>query len=406
MTLRKALTQGKPYFHCQVKTFTNSRNKGWPKIPTDNVISWDAFNIQNLNESYGHILDSPIPEGELNVPKPDSVLPSVRKIAKPRDISHLIKWSDAVLGPTFEFARNKLELQPGTAVKRDFTQPEKTHTRPGLANKTKAGRIKADHVIQLDDFPMQMLVLGLGRPSRYFSGRRLVHEQREGPLWQVRQLANLCAHSKTRYGYILTDEDFVACCFSIGGPESEASESKVSESKVSESRVPGWTVAVKAVPWTKAGETQLTTDLALWWLCMLAVSDPANRRLVRKEDTIEIDHWDVDLHGDDRGWVRRHHYSRLEEPIEPPPPPAYRSPSPDNAEGIAAAFGAEVGINADPAFEGFDLNADPAFEDFDLNADPGLDFLATYPLLPPFQEGDNWGNLPNFNCFCWHRYGQ
>ncbi|KAI1501572.1 hypothetical protein F5X99DRAFT_382343 [Biscogniauxia marginata] len=55
---------------------------------------------------------------------------------------------------------------------------------------------------------------------------------------------------------------------------------------------------------------------------MLAVSDPRNRRLIRKEDMIRIHHWDVCWYGDDRGWVRRHHYSLLEEPTEPPTPPA------------------------------------------------------------------------------------
>lgn len=32
-------------------------------------------------------------------------------------------------------------------------------------------------------------------------------------LWPLRQLANLCDMAKTRYGYIVTDQDLVACCF-------------------------------------------------------------------------------------------------------------------------------------------------------------------------------------------------
>ncbi|KAI1074295.1 hypothetical protein F5B20DRAFT_564040 [Whalleya microplaca] len=384
MTLRKALTQGKPSFPCKVQSYGNSKNSDWPKIQTNNIVSWDAFNIQNLNASYGHILDSPIPEGQLDVPKPSTVLSSVQEIAKAHDINHLIQWSDGVLGPTFEFARKKLELQLGTAVKRDFMKPE-THLRPGLTNKSKNGRIKADHAIQLDDLDMPMLVLGLGRTSRHFPGRRIINQDRAGPLWLVRQLANLCVHSNTRYGYILTEEDFVACCFST------------------EDRS-GWTVAVKAVPWTKAGETQLTTDLALWWLCMLAISSRSNRRLTCKKDTIGIDHWDVRWYGDDRGWVRRHHYSLVEEPTVPPTPPPYRSPSPANAEGVAAAFSAGVGINADPDF---DLHAETVLEP---NANASFDFVAgpipahlqqandNWDDLPDLQQAnDNWNDLPDFN---------
>ncbi|KAH9994516.1 hypothetical protein F4779DRAFT_623336 [Xylariaceae sp. FL0662B] len=98
-------------------------------------------------------------------------------------------------------------------------------------------------------------------------------------------------------------------------------------------------------------------------------------------------------YGDDRGWVRRHHYSLLEEPTEPPPPPGYRSPSPDNAEGVAAAFGAQVDINADPAF---DLSAEAVP---DLSADAGFDFVAD-PMLALLQETNHdWDGLPDFNVF-------
>lgn len=76
--------------------------------------------------------------------------------------------------------------------------------------------------------------------------------------------------------------------------------------------------------------------------------------------------------------------------------PTYRFHYPDNAEGIAAAFGAEVGINADPAF---DLNAEAVPE---LDADAGFDFVAD-PILAVLQEAnDDWDELPDFNeCPSW-----
>ncbi|KAJ8121993.1 hypothetical protein O1611_g9958 [Lasiodiplodia mahajangana] len=169
MTLRKALTQAKPSFPCKMRGSANTRDHNWPELRGNQIVSWDAFSIENLNASYGHILDSPIPEGQLDVPNPSSVFSSVQEIATPNDINHLIKWSDKVLGPTFEFARKKLELEHGTAVRSDFMQPEETHTRPGLPNKTKNGRIKAGHVIQLDDLDMPMLVLGRKDFSDLFS---------------------------------------------------------------------------------------------------------------------------------------------------------------------------------------------------------------------------------------------
>ncbi|KAI1167141.1 hypothetical protein F5B18DRAFT_528510 [Nemania serpens] len=332
MTLRKALTQAKPSIPSKLKPGANSRNNRWPEIDQKSIVSWNAFNLENLNASYGHILDKPIPEGQLDVPQANSVLSSVQEISTVRDINHLIMWSDRVLGPTFDFARKQLGLQLGVEVRRDLAPLDSTYTRPGVNNGTRSGRIKADHVIELDDLNTPMLVLGLGRPNRYFPGRHITNNLSKGVLWPVKQLANLCSHSNTRYGYILTDQDFLACCFSSADPKK---------------RKAGWMVAIKAVPWTKSGETQLTTDLALWWLCMLAISDPSNRELTRKELVIGIDRWDDHNHEDERGWVRRHYYSHHEEPIEPPPPPPYQTPSPDNTEGIAAAFSAEVGINWD-----------------------------------------------------------
>lgn len=42
----------------------------------------------------------------------------------------------------------------------------------------------------------------------------------------------------------------VVCCFTIDDPLGEPDESK-------------WSVAIKTIAWTKTGERQLTTDLAL-----------------------------------------------------------------------------------------------------------------------------------------------
>lgn len=66
-----------------------------------------------------------------------------------------------------------------------------------------------------------------------------------------------------------------------------------------------------------------------------------------------IDEWDVHRYDDERGWVRRHKYSKFEEPTDEPLPPAYEPPTTGSAEVMAAAFNAEAGINADPAFDMF-----------------------------------------------------
>ncbi len=67
---------------------------------------------------------------------------------------------------------------------------------------------------------MQNLVVGLGRVSTKWSGRgllaRLDNREFFWPVRQpVRQLAHLCKITKTRYGYIQTNEELVALEFRL-----------------------------------------------------------------------------------------------------------------------------------------------------------------------------------------------
>lgn len=111
-----------------------------------------------------------------------------------------------------------------------------------------------------------------------------------------------------------------------------------------------WSAEVMPIPWSKSGQTQLTTDLALWWLCMLALSNPQNRRVVRPWEMVSIDSWEPPhKHDDERGWTQRHWYSKFERTVDEPPP-EYESPAADDAQGQAAAFQGTVGLNGDADF--------------------------------------------------------
>lgn len=377
LTLRKALTQAKCSVPYRVKG-RNTRDPAWPGLDiydgADRINAWEEFTIENLNASYGHILDQTIPEGRLKVPETSQALGTV-EITKPEHVNHLIEWSDGVVVPTLEFARGKLHIDAGTSLKSRFASPDKTGVRPGFANKNRNGRIKVDHLIELDD-RLPTLLVGLGRPSNSFPGRHLVEGCNKETIWPLRQLANLCLHSQTRFGYVLAEQDLVACCFSAEDPKARDS---------------AWSVAVMPVPWTKSGPGHLTTDLALWWLCMLTISAPRNRQLTRRDHMSAIDGWDLHMYDDERGWVRRHKYSKFEEPTDEPLPPPYQSPSPGNAAGTAAVLAAEVGINLDPDFDLFPLAAADAVVpnlpfDENLNQDDidfGLGDLADFNFNAP-----------------------
>ncbi|KAI6084608.1 hypothetical protein F4821DRAFT_279999 [Hypoxylon rubiginosum] len=343
-TLRHILSQPKPVVPCKSKAFKNSKGD-WPELRAAGVSLWTDFNLNNLNESYGHVLDLQIPD-DLSTPKPDQTFAAL-EVTSPIDINHLIKWNDEMINPTVDFARKYLNLHNGVFLSTRVEAPDKS-----TLARIKVGRapVKLDHLIALDEYPSTNLVVGLGRPTSKFHARELADEPAKTSaerFWPMRQLANLCEVAKTRYGYIQTNEDFLACCFSRNGPKS-------------------WKVAVMPIPWSRYGENQLTTDLALWWLSMLAMSSRQNRILVKEEEMMRINNWE--LLNDEFGWVRRHTYSKFKEPTDPPPPPPYRPPSPDNAAGNAAVFAAHVGINADPLFDfnDFDLFVNPA-EAVDMN---------------------------------------
>ncbi|KAI1780197.1 hypothetical protein F4818DRAFT_453923 [Hypoxylon cercidicola] len=226
------------------------------------------------------------------------------EITKSADVNHLIKWNDDMIVPTLRFAKEHLRIGDGVHIRTKIAAPDKSaiaRIRNGPLS------LMVDHLIMLDDWPKQNLVVGLGRPSLKFQGRmladRLGNTSKEA-LWPLRQLANVGDITKTRYGYIQTNEDLTVCCFSREAPDH-------------------WKAAVMPIPWSRHGENQLTTDLALWWLSMLAMSGPENRAIVKEVEMTRINQWDPPSLDEECGWVRQHKYSKFVEPTNPPPPPAF-----------------------------------------------------------------------------------
>ncbi len=355
-TLRHLLTQAKPAVPCLPTAGKNTQSNKWPMVPKPHIRLWEQFNLDTLNESYGHVLDRQVPAERLaGMPRVEHVLAGT-EVTKPQDILHMVGWNDRLLRPTLAFAKEHLDLSPGVHLLHEVAAPGK----PSYMRLNSAKPVLAHHLIALDEFPLPNLVIGLSRPSRMFPGRQLIRDvqgSHKEIIWPLQQLANLCRMAGTRYGYIMTDQDLVACRFHQlgvnGGLDAVGPDEDIIVMK--------WGVEMMPVPWTRHGETQLTTDLALWWLCMLAMSASPHRPVVAYDQMADIGEWELRCTDDERGWVRRHRYSNVEQPADPPPPPAYQTPSPGNP----AAFAAAVGINMDPLL---DLNGD-GFDWVDFNTD-------------------------------------
>jgi hypothetical protein len=348
-SLRHLLTRPKPRIPCHLKAGGRNTSSGkWPK-PT--VTIWTDFELTKLNESCGHILDFAVSE---SLPPPPD--PATHAIEKDEHVKNLLLWNNALMQQTLQPAKTRLGLAPGTTLQYQCSTANRSFYAKIPTGQT---RLSVDHVIALDDITLPQLVVGLGRPSTKWSSRKLA-KQLPNPgveiSWPIRQLANLCRTAETRYGYIQTDEEIVVCCFSRSGEQ--------------------WNAAIMPIPWTKCGDEVLTTDLALWWLCMLAMSDPAHRTIVAEDEIVGIGHWDGPIYREEEQiWIRRHRYSKVEVPTAPPPPPAYETPSPENP----AAWAAGVGLHADEALSIEDVGIvnvnDPVlasvnFVDPDLPLDP------------------------------------
>lgn len=88
-TLRAVLTQSKPAIQCRAKASRNTTSKNWPGVDASAIKQWHAFNLNTLNESYGHMLDILVPATELRTPRPQDALNGV-EIVQAADIRHLV----------------------------------------------------------------------------------------------------------------------------------------------------------------------------------------------------------------------------------------------------------------------------------------------------------------------------
>lgn len=251
-TLRHFLTQEKPSVSCVVPYQRHVTKSEWPEIGSENQVSiWTDFNLDALNEEYGEFLDTSIPSDTLPL---TLQLGANISITNPSSIRHLIAWNDATMVPSLKFAKSHFELCRGIILRHRYNDVDQTKVAKLFAGKMV---YRPDHLIELDQFPATALVVGLGRPSSHWSARKTVsalNDLDKECLQPLRELANLCRIARAAYGYIQTDEDMVVCHFKMDDDGH-------------------WKASIMPIPWSTHASPNLTTDLALWWLCMRAMSE-------------------------------------------------------------------------------------------------------------------------------------
>ncbi|TPX15764.1 uncharacterized protein E0L32_000098 [Thyridium curvatum] len=284
-TLRGILSQEKPAITLGFgPTDGVAVNNSWPRINRPTI--WKAFTLETLNQSYGHILDAANPAGTYGtIPRAEDV-GKITNAELPEHLEPQSKWNNSILKCSVDFAKGKLPSPIRGNV--EYLPPTNHHL--GIAP-------RQTHVIKLAGFDEPYLVVGLRRLTSQWAGNTLATRIKAGldiranHLWPVRQLADACCRVGTRYGFIQTEEELVVFCFSKAADETLS-------------------VTLNAISWANYdGQYHLTTNLALWWLCMLAISGPENRRICAEQDMVPLDKWSDPVSEDFLLAAQHHYYS-------------------------------------------------------------------------------------------------
>ncbi|KAJ3557473.1 hypothetical protein NPX13_g9918 [Xylaria arbuscula] len=213
MTLREALRQQRPPVHSNLtpdpSDLPDPENEeddprfNWQLV--ENVSRWDEFNLTNLENGYGRLLDQNFTPNTV-VPQPQQELGHVVIINQPEDINHLIRWNHRLMNLTLDFSKSHLRIHPHRVLRHECTIAGVRVVVPPIERRVQSD---VDHVISLasplDNTPAEILVTGIGKPSSEFSMRSVANDVRalnEDNLWAIKELAHSCYNAKTRYGYV------------------------------------------------------------------------------------------------------------------------------------------------------------------------------------------------------------
>jgi hypothetical protein len=246
-TLRLFLTQVKPVVYSSINAKGASTSQEYPNVTE--FTPWESFNLVNLNVAWGLTLNQPTPLLLLNQTAPPSIVVSSNK-----HLNLLFAWNSNMMRCTLGHTMPQNRQMQGITLHHQVSTPDNS-TRAKVPNWP--GKLLVNHVISLTTSPERTLVVGLAIPSSKFSGERLltqIPDIQSGLVWPLRQLANICDKAGTTYGYIQTEQELTVCSFNRSATDGTLA------------------VQIKPIPWSIYGVENLTADLALWWLSMIAVS--------------------------------------------------------------------------------------------------------------------------------------
>lgn len=255
-TVKNALEKETPKLQ-GFKIMSVRARPGWPVIQSTDITEWEGFNLESLTQRFSRQLGFHYlglhgnADQALIAALSECENSSEDATLRVAEQSTVTFYNDAVLpllwvvNPGEVFAQFST-LFPGTV-------------RPTMPRK--ARNMRFDYYIGLRDSYLSGLVVGLFVAEADFAGRALLggEEAQLRSKTQLRRLANMCQAANTNYGFIQTEGELMVCRF---------------RRAILSRR---WKAEVQSVYCVEPQPKELTTRLALWFLCMLAISEKQSR---------------------------------------------------------------------------------------------------------------------------------
>lgn len=227
-----------------------TKNEDYAQLTEDCISLWSDFTYQNISAAYGHLFGiQPVVSEAINLRGSPAEIrnePSVDKV--------VMKWNHEICRHPLKLGAAQVQTALGLPLiditmsyQEEYSRDKTTDRKPYIP----------DWCILQRDGSRSVLVWGESKCSSKWTTAAGTTQQRNNWIWPFRQVATYCINNNTRYAYILTPEEIVAVRVIAALPGSRNH----------------CTLQIRSIPWQNSGPGQLTVNLTIWALAMMAVNE-------------------------------------------------------------------------------------------------------------------------------------
>lgn len=259
-------------------------NKDYAPLDDESIELWPDFNYHNVISAFGSLLTSGAAEP----------VETQRRHGSPFEIHQedsldrvMNVWNLCVCRDTLKAGAAEVQARLGLP-RVDITM--RVHEQD-LPHPSFSKALVPDFCIYAKDSSQTVLVWGENKLSSKWKSDRdaLGPRWAENWLWPFRQLATYCIASNTRYGCILTPDELVV----------------VRVFKADLGYNVKHSLQYASIPWENNGTNNLTVNLGLWVMAMLALNT-SHRCIINQPDVLPLNVWWKDKDRDGKR-VYEHH---------------------------------------------------------------------------------------------------